>query len=747
MQRRLRQRLTLPAAVALACVTTLAAFAQPPQPPVGATAARPRIGLVLSGGGARGGAHIGVLKALEELRVPVDYVAGTSIGAVVGGFYVSGMNVADLEQLVESLEWETAFLNVTPRQLKSFRRKRDDDSFLVNQKPGLNDGEFELPIGLVQGQVIDMIISRETLRASQIDNFDELAIPFRAVAGDLATGEPVVLGSGSLARAIRASMSIPAALSPIEIDGRLLVDGGIAMNLPVDVARDMGADVVIAVDISSDLLGRETLKSVLDITSQLTNLLTRTGTLQQRAKLTSNDVLVVPKFSDDLTSLEFARMRETIQTGYDAVMQNRAEFERLAVSEEQYAAYRAARRDPRMRELPVVDFVRLENKGPVADSVVEARLGAIEIGKPLDVDAVERAMNTVYGLDYYQNVRYGLVRDEQGTGIELELDPRAWGPNYLQLGMEYSSAKDSDSLFGLAASYLRTAINPLGGEVRATAVIGDEPALVVDLYQPFGPKGLYFYAPSLYLNSTQFNAYEGDERVTEAQLREGTLEFAVGRELLTWGEYRFGLRAAKGAFDVRVGDPTQISEEEFQRGEFFGRFSVDTMDSVSFPREGAQAVLEWRASRQRLLEADADFDQLLLSGSYAKTWGRHTLLTTLRWDTTISGTTPDSRLFRMGGFFDISGLNRNQLSGQHATRIGTAYYRRIGDLALFPAFAGMSLELGNVWDSRSDVASSDSILGGSLWAGVDTPVGPVYVGYGLAEGGEDAFYISLGRVF
>ena len=248
MRRRLRQRLLLPCAFALACSMTVAGSAQE-QVPVGVTAERPKIGLVLSGGGARGGAHIGVLKALEELRVPVDYVAGTSIGAAVGGFYVSGMNVADLKQLVESLEWETAFLNVTPRQLKSFRRKRDDDSFLVNQKPGLNDGEFELPIGLVQGQVIDMIISRETLRASQVDNFDQLAIPFRAVAGDIVTGEAVVLSSGSLARAIRASMSIPAALSPIEIDGRLLVDGGIAMNLPVDVARDMGADVVIAVDI------------------------------------------------------------------------------------------------------------------------------------------------------------------------------------------------------------------------------------------------------------------------------------------------------------------------------------------------------------------------------------------------------------------------------------------------------------------------------------------------------------------
>src|SRR5512134_2513374 len=232
------------AACAAALAASAAAWAQD-DAPVG-SAERAPIGLVLSGGGARGGAHIGVLKALEELRVPIDRIAGTSIGAIVGGFYVSGMTVADLEQLVESLEWEAAFLNVTPRQLKSFRRKRDDDSFLVNQKPGLNDGEFELPIGLVPGQVIDMIISRETLRASQVDNFDELAVPFRAVAGDIVTGEPVVLGTGSLARAMRASMSIPAALAPIEIDGRLLVDGGIVLNLPVDVAREMGADVVIA---------------------------------------------------------------------------------------------------------------------------------------------------------------------------------------------------------------------------------------------------------------------------------------------------------------------------------------------------------------------------------------------------------------------------------------------------------------------------------------------------------------------
>ena len=481
------------AAVLLGCAV---AHAQPAaEPPEHVVLERPSIGLVLSGGGARGGAHIGVLKALQELRVPIDHIAGTSIGAVVGGFYVSGMSVAELEELVDSFEWEAAFLNVTPRRLKSFRRKRDDDLFLVDLKPGLNDGEFELPIGFMQGQVIDMILSRETLPASKVEDFDRLAIPFRAVAGDLATGEAVILGSGSLARALRASMSIPAVLTPIEIDGRLLVDGGIAMNLPVEVVRSMGADRIIAVDISSPLLGRETLRSVLDVTNQLTNLLTRQGVQQQRDMLGAQDILLTPVFSqEDLSSVTFGRMKESIQTGYDIVMSNREQFAPLMLSETDYAAYVAGLVDPRMQELPVVDFVRLENRSEIADSVVQTRLRDIEVGQPLDVESVEQAMNKVYGLEYYQNVRYGLVTEEDGaTGLEVELDPRSWGPNYLQLGMEYSSASDADALFGLAASYLSTAINELGGEWRATFYVGDEPGLVSDLYQPFGERRPVFH--------------------------------------------------------------------------------------------------------------------------------------------------------------------------------------------------------------------------------------------------------------
>ena len=707
---------------------------------------RQRIALVLSGGGARGGAHIGVIKALQELRVPIDAIAGTSIGAIVGGFYVSGMTVEDMQKLVESLEWEDAFLNVTPRKLKSFRRKRDDYTFLVNQKPGLNGGQFQLPAGLVQGQVFDMVISRETLRASQVKSFDDLALPFRAVATDLATGKPVVLGSGDLARSLRASMSIPAALTPVEIDGHLLVDGGVSMNLPVEVAQQMGADVIIAVDVSSPLLTRDTLKSVVDVTTQLTNLLGRASLDEQLKKLKPSDVLIVPPFAPDFSSINFTRMHEAIETGYNAVMEHRVELSRYALDEDQYAAYVRNMRDPRMRELPKIDFIKIENNSAIADSVIETRLGDIKLGQRLDVDNVERAVNKVYGLEYYQNVRYKLTTEDGDTGLDVELDKRSWGPNYLQLGVEYSSGGDVDALFGLAASYLSTAINPAGGEWRATFEVGDEPQFMLDMYQPFGRKGLYFYAPALNFQSTIINVWKGDQRVTEAENREADLEFGVGREMPSWGEYRFGLLRGGGQTKLRVGDPSTLGNQQFERGEMFGRFEADTLDSVSFPRSGTVSRMEWRGSRTGL-GSDKDFDQLLFSVVHASTWGRHTLLTSFRYDTTMSGEPPLNRQFQMGGFLDLSGLSHDQLTGPYAARIGTSYYRRIGDLALFPAFAGVSLEFGNVWQSRSEISAKSAILGGSLWAGVQTPVGPVYVGYGHAEGGVSAFYVYLGRVF
>jgi NTE family protein len=317
----------------------------------------------------------------------------------------------------------------------------------------------------------------------------------------------------------------------------------------------------------------------------------------------------------------------------------------------------------------------------------------------------------------------------------------------LQLGVEYTSASDQDALFGLAVSYLRTAVNERGGEWRATFFLGDEPGFLTDVYQPLGPKAFYFVAPTIDFQSDLLNLFDGETLVAEVKRRQGLFEFAGGRELASWGEIRGGLRTGAGDVKLRVGDPAYVPTEGFRRGEYFTRFSVDTLDSLTFPRAGILTSAEWLASRTDWLSADEDFDQLLVRGTFAKTWGRHTVVSTLRYDVTVSGTTPVSNLPRFGGLFDLSGLHRGQLSGQHVARIGTGYYRRIGDLALFPAFAGLSIELGNAWQDRGDISLSNSLWGGSLWAGVDTPIGPVYVAYGVAEGGQNAFYVVLGRIF
>ena len=708
---------------------------------------RPVIGLVLSGGGARGGAHLGVIKALEELRVPVDVVAGTSIGAAIGGLYASGMTVAEIEEFVYGIDWDAAFLNATPRRLESFRRKREDELFLLDQRPGIDGEGLLLPIGVVQGQVIDTVMARVTLPVAHVRDFDDLALPFRAVAGDIVTGDAVVLSGGNLGRALRASMTVPAALTPLEIEDRLLVDGGIAMNLPVEVARAIGAERIIAVDISEQLHSREELRSIVNVTTQLTNLLTRRGTFDQIEQLEDGDILIAPDFAEEYSSVSFARLTETIVTGYALAMARSAEFLPYQLSPEDYAAYKAAQPDPRITDLPTIDFIRFGDTAPLAESVIEARVQEIEIGQPLDVDAFETALNRVYGLGLYQNVRYAVVDDGTSRGLDFDLIGKSWGPSYVQLGLRYTAVSDENARFGLAASYLRTGANEKGGEWRATFLLGEEPGLELDWYQPLGPKALTFVNPALDFGSSLRNVVANRELVAEFRQREAMFEFGAGREFLDWGELRGGLRIGAGNAKLRIGDPAAVPFDSFHRGELFAQFSVDTLNSLSFPREGTYASLEWRGSNEGVLGADDDYDQLLFNLQHARTWGRRTLLASVRHEVTISGQTPLFGLFDLGGFRDLSGLHVDELTGQHVSRLGASYYRRIGDLALFPAFVGISAEVGNAWASRSDISLGDSIWGGSLWAGVDTPAGPVFVAWGSAEGGEDAFYLLLGRLF
>jgi NTE family protein len=706
-------------------------------------ASRPKIGLALSGGGARGAAHIGVIRVLEENNVPIDYIAGVSMGAIVGGLYSAGMSTDEIEAALASIDWDHVFNDRPPRSDRSFRRKRDDDLYLVKAKPGFNDGQLDLPRGLVQGQRIDLELARLVLPVATVDDFDDLMIPFRAVASDIATGEEVVIGSGNLGLAIRASMSIPAAFAPTIIDGRLLVDGGVSNNLPINVARDMGADVVIAVDISTPLLDQEDIDSVLLITQQLTGLLTRRNVEAQIATLSDKDIFIVPDLGDVATG-DFKEFAKAIPPGRAATMAQIEDIRRLSVSDVDYQAYRAGLIHPGT-QLPVIDRIRLENNSRLSDALIMSRVIDTQIGKPLDIVALESDLGKIYGLELFQNVRYGISEDGDETVLDIRVDERSWGPAYLQFGAEYNSNGEGENLFNFGVSYLKTGINPSGGEWRSGLQIGSEAALFTEFHQPLGSSLKYFVSPKIGYQERIVGLIENSEVTASFRIEEAIAEVSVGREFGTWGAAHIGVRYGDGTAKREIGDPS-LSDIPFNRGETFVSFAIDEFDDINIPLHGTRAAAVWLGSREGL-GADSKFDQMSLAGAVAFTRKRNTLLVNGIYNATISGTAPIQSLFRLGGFGRLSGFTANEISGQHVALAALVYYRRLNESTVLPLYAGMSLELGNAWDDRSDISISDSITAGSFFMAMNTIVGPVYLAYGYAEGGRDAVYFFLGRPF
>jgi NTE family protein len=700
---------------------------------------RPKVGLVLSGGGARGIAHIGVLKVLEENNIPIDYIAGTSMGSIIGGLYASGMSVAEIEATVNRIDWDQVFIDSIPRKERSFRRKRDDDIALVKAKPGFSDGKLKLPQGIVQGERIALLLQELMLPVATVKDFDKLSIPFRAVASDIVTGKPVVLGSGNLAQSIRASMSVPAAMAPVEIEGKLLVDGGIASNLPATIVREVGADVLIVVDISTPLATREELDSVLTITVQLTGLLTQRGTQAQIRTLTPEDILMVPELGD-ITSGNFNRGKEAIDIGVQAASAKLTVLRSLALSDEAYAAHVAARPKPN-KELPIIDFVRLDNQSRLGDEVLKARL-TIKTGQPLDLDQVKEDVRRIYGLELFQIVVWELVEENDQTGLIMHIKERSWGPNYLQFGLETEGDLDGDNQTNLSIVYLGTAMNKLGGEWRTIAKLGQEAGVLAEWYQPLDVESRYFVHPRVLVERENVNLVQNDDVLAEFRLKRRGVELAAGREFGAWGEFRLGWRRFTGDSEVRVGDPT-LPTIDFDTGQGFLRLSIDELDNFNFPRSGSFGNLEWRLSRDTLGD-DTDYDQVLLEMFVAKSWGRDTLMGGLSYLTTPDDNAPIEGLFQAGGFLRLSGLQSDELSGQHYAQLTGIYQRRLFNFNLMPTYVGASLEVGNVWQNKDDISFDDTITAGSVYLGQDTFLGPVYFAYGKAEGGKDSFYVFIG---
>ena len=710
---------------------------------------RPRVGLVLSGGGARGGAHIGVLKVLEELHVPVDYVVGTSMGSIVGGLYCAGLSPRDMETSLGRIDWEFVLTNKPERRRISFRRKEDDNLALFPIELGVGRRGLSTSSGILAGTKIDFVLRGLTLGSATIRDFDQLHLPYRAVAADLATGEAVILDHGDLTTAIRASMSIPGVFTPVEIEGRILVDGGIALNLPVDVARDMGADRIIAVDVGTPPRNEARGLSPAGVLSQMISVLTEKSVEEQRARIRPNDLLIAPDL-DKVTTADFAKIDVAVAAGEEAARRHEDELRAFSVPEEEYEAFRRRQRRGGGTLVPEVrvDRVRVEvhkADGSRQASEMVARRVETRPGGALEVKTLYRDLERISQAGEFESVGFRMEREADRNVLVIEAREKSWGPGYLRFGLGVEGSLEGDSEFRAIGNYRRPGLNHLGAEWKTNLVMGDPAGLLTELYQPLDPSGFWFVAPRLSYERDKEETFlpSGDREVLKT--RSGTAGLDFGIQLRNYGEIRLGVLGGR----VNV-DPTTTSTFtpiERDVGGMRLKATLDQIDNVFFPTHGNLSELQIFLSRDAL-GADDEYDKLQFETLHAWTVGKNTFVGSVLLGTDLGSDLPFFDQFELGGFLNLSGFQRGSLRGDVKGLFRLADYWRIGKLgALGRLYAGMALEAGNVWPDIHDADLGNLLYSGLLFLGLDTKFSPVYVGYAVGEGGESQEYLFIGRPF
>jgi NTE family protein len=550
----------------------------------GQSVTSPRIGLALSGGGARGIAHVGVLKVLDEMRIPISCVTGTSMGSIVGGTFAAGRTPAEMEKLVLETDWNEVFRDKPPRKEIAIRRKVDDYKTLFAPELGITDNGAALPKGVLAGVAIESYFRTLATPAFGVTDFTKLPIPFRAVATDIETGQEVVLDHGNLAEAMRASMSVPGAMTPVQIDGRLLVDGGIANNLPIDLARKLcNADVIIAVNISTPPLKRSEITSALSVVGQLVNFLGKQSVDDQLKSLGDNDVLIAPDLGD-ISAGTFERSKDAIKVGEDATRAMAGKLERYSVPAEQYAALRSTQ----VREakaLGTVDEIRVEGLTRTNPAVVRELIES-KPGEPLSEEKLGADLRRVFGTRDYETINYRIVGGELGPrALVIQPTEKAWGPNYLRFGLGIASDNHGNNQFNALVQYRKTWLNSLGGELLVEGQVGQDTHLFGEFFQPLTQSGNWFVAPNALVGRQTRGVFVGDDQVAEYMIDVAQAGLDFGRVLGTWGQLRVGAVWSHVDAKVDVGSPILPSLEQTTAGPRVALF-VDQQDRAYFPSDG-----------------------------------------------------------------------------------------------------------------------------------------------------------------
>lgn len=720
----------------------LAASVQEPEPP-----ARPRVGVVLSAGEAHALAQVGALEALEELRVPVDFVVGSGVGALVGGLYAAGYSAGEIRAMTQDRTWLDAIDGRVPRRLLSWRQRSVSRDFLLDLPVAFGPGRLGLAPGLVRTRWLSWKLASATIHGAGAKSFDELPIPFRSVATDLLRAEIAVLDRGDLPSAILAGMATPGLYAPIEVDGRALASGSLLDPLPVDVALAAGCDALVVIDCSLELDRPARLESFLGAYAHPRLVAAESPRRAARARLRAGDVLIEPETSS-ADEADFAAAANVFDEGRAAVALHAAELARLALGARDYDQHLAERRARRVA-LPRLGAVSFEDESGLDESVLRDRIES-RPGAPLDDEQVSLDLRRLYGLDYHERIDATLLPRADGTADlryrMLGADDYLWNP---RLGVALEGVFGQDATFVLGGAFT---IRPYGGhgaEWRNRVEVGSRIVLLSEFWQPIDRSARWFVAPSIGYDQHRVNVTDEEEVLASLDVWEASARLDAGRVLGDWGEARVGLVSSTGRSKVGVGDPTQLETGTFEQGAFEGAVTVDTVDSLALPREGTigrvvvTTPVEWLGGEEESF-LQAQFDRALA-------WDRTSLVLGAEFDTALDDEEALESAFPLGGFLRLSGLGRDRVSGAHVALARAVTFVQLGrrgvDRDLVEWNVGASLEAGQAWGARDDIDLHDLRASGSLFVAADTLFGAVFLGAGWTEPGEAAVFLVFGNLF
>lgn len=708
---------------------------------------RPKIGLVLSGGGARGLAHVGVLKELEAARIPIDFVAGTSMGSIIGGLYAAGMTPAELERRILAMNWDSMFADRPPREELSLRRKSDDLRLSIPLELGMRDGQLRAPRAAVGSTGLENMLKGLTEGMPNSVAFDQLPIPFRAVATDLVTGEAVVFDRGELAAVMRASMSVPAAFAPVEIGGRMLVDGGLVDNLPIDVVRKMGADIVIAVNIGSPLLAREDLGSIFGIGVQMLNILTEQNVRMSIAKLKASDVLIVPDLSK-VSSTDFKLGVEAIDRGAEATRGVLPLLSNYALSPSDYVNQMVAQRS--VASPSRIDEIRIEGATYSSADTIRAQLAALTT-QPFNRREIERDLAWLVGRGDFERLDYRVVTERDRNVLLVNVQEKSWGPNYFRFGLNLGTDFRGVGEFNLVGNHTRRWLNSLGAEWRNEVQIGRSQRVSTELYQPLLASETLFVSLGAEqrrrVADVSFPLPDGSVSRPIAQFMgvETRVSLDLGAAFGRYGEFRIGPLYDRVRILPRIAALDFNTVRSNESG-MLASVVIDQRDSATFARSGYRV----EASVHRALTsfgATDNFSRYQWSSEYAKTFGVNTVDVALKFGGLYSKAQSVYPYFELGGFLQLSGLRAGELRADQFALARLMMFRQMGTMPVFGRgiYVGGSLEAGRTHSPNNNFAPDRSVFAASLFVGLDTSIGPFYVGYGHATGSRRSAYLFLGR--